>query len=341
VTLCAPQFADVAREAYASGWAATGGPMTDRVRAGCVAAVALACEHHDSPGVLEATLRLGELEGTWAAVYQRREQLYADHTTLIMTAWVALVSTLDVSVVVSDFRRRIGVDVATEAVQDDTDRRAEAVAAVAALLALLWRDPFDRSYLDLANAVGQALADASAEGTAGAYAIAAEQLGATGMDFDLAFNDAYDALSKLDGGAAAAAVVIRQVIAFTTADLARLLDRLAGEGASHDDMTTAAADLLGGDNQRGVSVAVDLAMGAAFTAAATDLFTIHGARQVDFVTAGDGRVCQLCQSAEDGGPYDIGSAPAPPLHGFCRCTTVPTSPLTTLNIVRYLLGGTS
>src|SRR5215475_1321028 len=71
-------LAAIAREAYAMGWAASRGPMTDRVRAGSVAAVDLALAHWDEPGVLEATLQLGHLEGIWAGIFDRRLQLHAD-----------------------------------------------------------------------------------------------------------------------------------------------------------------------------------------------------------------------------------------------------------------------
>src|SRR5579859_1645562 len=60
-----PSIAEQAREAYAEGWARTGGPLTDRVKAGCIAAVEMAREHPHDAGILEATLRLGSLEGTW------------------------------------------------------------------------------------------------------------------------------------------------------------------------------------------------------------------------------------------------------------------------------------
>jgi hypothetical protein len=51
-------LADLAREAYAAGWALSGGPMTRRVQLGCLAAVQAALEHADDPHVLEAALQI-------------------------------------------------------------------------------------------------------------------------------------------------------------------------------------------------------------------------------------------------------------------------------------------
>jgi 2'-5' RNA ligase len=48
-------LAEAARSAYAAGWALSGGPMTDQVRAGCTAAVAHATENRDDPGILEVS----------------------------------------------------------------------------------------------------------------------------------------------------------------------------------------------------------------------------------------------------------------------------------------------
>ena len=67
-------IAPYARTAYAQGWAASGGPMTARVKAGCVAAVEHAIAHAEDPRILEVMLHLGRLEGAWALIYQRREE---------------------------------------------------------------------------------------------------------------------------------------------------------------------------------------------------------------------------------------------------------------------------
>lgn len=49
-----------------------------------------------------------------------------------------------------------------------------------------------------------------------------------------------------------------------------------------------------------------------------------GIEQVDYVTAGDDRVSDICRSLEAAGPYALGSAPVPgrDSHPNCRCTIV-------------------
>ena len=50
----AVDLATRAREAYAAGWALSGGPLTPQVQAGCAAAIINALEHGDHPGILDA-----------------------------------------------------------------------------------------------------------------------------------------------------------------------------------------------------------------------------------------------------------------------------------------------
>src|SRR5947209_8774166 len=55
----AESIAGYARHAFAAGWARSGGPMTERVKAACQVAVQLAYEHAHDPGILEVALDLG------------------------------------------------------------------------------------------------------------------------------------------------------------------------------------------------------------------------------------------------------------------------------------------
>ncbi|WP_372672566.1 hypothetical protein [Amycolatopsis kentuckyensis] len=329
-------FADAARLAFVSGWAATGGPLTDQVRAGCATAVALACEHHTEPGVLEATVRLGELEGTWAEVYARREALAAERTALITTAWKSLAVTVDVAGSVASFRRRLSL--ASESTdQEVRDRhRAEAAAAALLLLSGIAAERHDPRFQDLALLVTDALRAGWAEGHAGALALAAHQAGYGPLDFAAAFADAY---RDHPGDPAAAAAVIAGLIRASAADVAAVLARLADDGADYDAMVSAVWNLLGSGDQRAITVGVDVAMGVEFTRAGLALYRTYGATLVDFVTVGGAQVCPACLDAEAANPHPIGGAPAPPLHPYCRCALIPTSPLTSLDVTRYLLGG--
>jgi hypothetical protein len=58
-------LAQAAINAFAAGWALSDGPMTPGSRPGASPAVlTTALGHSDDRGVLEATLRIGNLEGT-------------------------------------------------------------------------------------------------------------------------------------------------------------------------------------------------------------------------------------------------------------------------------------
>ena len=126
------KLAETVRAAYAVGWAQSGGPMTERVKAGCLAAIGYALDNPDAPDLLEATINLGSVEGTWAHVLNRREALYRHHTAAVLDAWRALIDRAQVADMVAGFRRAIGL---RESSQEDRERRrAEATAAALALL---------------------------------------------------------------------------------------------------------------------------------------------------------------------------------------------------------------
>src|SRR5437879_7665339 len=238
-------FADQARVAFAIGWAATGGPLTDRVKAASMAAVALAVSHADAPGVIEATMQLGSLEGTWAQVYARREDLYRQHGATVLAAWQALVANgFDSATVVGAFRR--AAHLTESATTDDQRRRREReAAAIAAALAALHRllaDTGSEPYRELITAVEQSVRDGVAEGTAGAIAIVAQQLGHAGIAFDQAFIDARTAVTDLEQYQAQAVQWTKKTGEAGARELGRRLARQADDDASASDMVAAAGD---------------------------------------------------------------------------------------------------
>jgi hypothetical protein len=113
-------------------------------------------------------------------------------------------------------------------------------------------------------------------------------------------------------------------------DLGGRLSVLAAEGAGFDDMVDAAAEIIGGDDIRAVGALLDLAMGQSFSRGALRLYGRMGVAEVDFVTAGGGAVCPLCLDAESKSPWALASAPAPPLHPYCRCNLSASEPMTGL-----------
>lgn len=315
-TAAAASIAHLAREAYAEGWARTGGPMTDRVKAGCVAAIELACAHPHGVGVLEATLRLGSLEGTWARVFQRRDDLMAKQTTILATVWRDAVARLDTGAMVRDARAGIGL---AEAANDPTLReRARKAARDAALTLLAWL-PASAAWQGLRTAMRQALQSGRAEGAADAIAIAGHAAGQLGMDFDLAFTHAYQALENLGTLWADADGWLAKMLGRSADDLGRALGDLAAQGASYEDMLTAAGSILDGVAGDSVSFIVDWALQTALSQGALTLYADEGVQAADWVTAGDARVCPACSANEDNGPYAPSAFPPMPDHPRCRC----------------------
>jgi len=324
------------RETFAHGWAASGGPMTPRVREACRVAVELACEHADDPAVFEVTLKLGSLEGTWAKVYDRREVLYAKHITAVADKWRPLVKRLPVSMAVSRFRLALGL---RETNENPKDRTAQAIAQAAWLLHQASENPNDPEYIELVQTIADALKDGMAEGEAGAIALAAQQVHIVGIDFDIAFRDAWEALASLGDYLADAKGWLSKILDGAATDVGRLLSRLAEAGASYDDMVSAVQELLTDKEIKAITTLVDMAMGQSFARGALALYAREGIRDVDFFTAGDTRVCAICDTFEKHSPYALVEAPHPSIHPFCRCTLVATQPLQALDFTPYLPEG--
>jgi hypothetical protein len=308
-----------ARTAYAQGFAASGGPLTEQVKAGCLAAVELAVARADDPYVLEATLQLGALEGTWAAVYQRRQQVHDGNEQTILAAWKALGLATQAGELVTAVRQQAGL---TEALRDKAHGVADWVAGLIRRLfsSRVTVDGWHR----LATAVTTALNKARAEGQAAALGLAANQQGVIGFSFELAFEDAYRALENASTltGAAAADGWLSRMLGDAADEIGARLATLTRGGASYDDMIAAASDLLDGATSRSVQAAVDLLTSRAMSQGALDLYRSEGVTHVDFLSAGDGRVCPPCDAAEKRNPYAVGDAPVPGLHARCRCAVV-------------------
>lgn len=332
----------LAREAYAMGWAASGGPMTDRVRAGSVAAVRYALDHATDPDVLEVTLHLGHLEGVWAQVFARRLALHELVDTGVMRLWLPMVRRLPWRSLVRDFRAKAGVleTVVLEADGDrpDRDQVADGIAAARQFLAALPEaDDWDR----LRTVLRDGIARAQAEGTVDALALAADQVGRIGLDFDVAFTDAYNALADLgseDTLIGEADNWLTRMIGDSATDLGRALARATASGMSYEDMLAEVMGLLDSPTARGARTALDLLTSRAMSAGALRLYGREGVQQVDFATASDQRVCPQCLEAEAGSPYPLDRAPVPGLHPGCRCVTYAADPLPLATLDRYLPG---
>lgn len=305
-----------ARKAFAAGWAASGGPMTDRVRAGCTAAVALAVERAEDPRILEVTLDLGKLEGMWAKLFARREQLTAQHAKSVTKAWRAAVTRELLAAAVRAVLRRHAPRESSDPTRDDV---AAATAAVAAVLASLPNRP---EWTTLRQAMRDALAAGRAEGAAGAATIAADQAGDEPPDWDTAFQDAYDALDTDHTLWAEADGWLKRLLDRASFDLGRALADQEADGAAADNMVDAADSELDGEDVPSVDFTTDWALGTAFAAGALAWYRQQGEVLISWVTAGGPNVCQTCIGNESGSPYPIEDFPLMPAHPNCRCLAI-------------------
>ncbi|MFI2078670.1 2'-5' RNA ligase family protein [Streptomyces triculaminicus] len=304
-----------AREAFAAGWAASGGPMTDRVQAACRAAVQTAAQCADDPRILEVTVDLGRLEGMWALLFARREEQQATHTRAVTAAWRPMIDRVAIASAVDTVRGRAGL---AEARRPLGDLAAEALAAARTLLRAL---ADLTGWTALRTALRNAIAAGRAEGMVNAVAIAAERLATASvrLDWDIAFQHAYRSLEGLEELWAGADGWLARMVDGTADDLGRMLARAAEEGASRDEMIDAAMDLLTGEEIDSVAFTIDWAMTTAADEGALALYQSEGVLQIDIISAGDGRVCPSCIDAEAGSPWRIGDQPRMPLHPMCRC----------------------
>lgn len=325
--------APYARTAYAQGVAASGGPITDRVKAGCIAAVAEACEHADDPHVIEVTLQLGKLEGTWAAVFDRRLKRHADNDAALAAAWTSMLDGAAYGSVISTVRQHFGL---TEAAGPVLRSAADWIAS--RIRQLLDSTISGVKWFQLRQAVRAAIATATAEGRVGALALGANQQAIIGFDFDLAFDHAYDALGNINSLVRDSDVDawLSNLLADTADDAGLRLASMIRDSASRADMIDALSELLGNGESKAITSAFDLLTSRAMSQGALDLYASEGVARVDFMTAGDDRVCNSpCYEAEQSNPYLLANAPQPGLHPLCRCCLAAVDPLPYSTVAPY------
>lgn len=310
-------IAATAREAFASGWALSGGPMTERVKVASTAAVQTAIAHANDPRILEVTVDLGKLEGMWATLFQRRDRLIAQYTDTVTTAWRDLITARTFRDGLYHLRAELGLRE-----NDDDERKRRKEAATAAALAMLKALAGRPGWAKLRQAIRDAIAAGRAEGIVNAVAIAAERAGRTGLDWNKALDRAYQQLERLDELWADVDDWTDRIIHRAAADLGNVLADQADQDTSHDEMTAAAVALLGGAVVGAAGFVTDWAMTAAADRGALDLYQRLGAATVDWVTVGDERVCDRCEANEAGNPWSLGTVPEFPAHPRCRCTPV-------------------
>lgn len=308
-----------ARTAYAQGWAASGGPMTAAVMAGSIAAMDLCEEHAHDPHILEVAIHLGRLEGVWAKVFERRFKMMANFTAMVTALWRRLMKILDVPGNIAILRQQAGI---AEDSNDDAQRRQalRKIARDVALRMLGWL-PGTSEWQSLRDAMRQLVASGQAEGYADAIDIAASEQDIIGYSFDIAFQHAYDALANLGQAWADSDTWLQQMLGRAADQFGRVLGDLAAADASYEDMVNAAMDVLDMtyDGVDAVEFTVDWALSAGFSRGALDLYRSENVEYVTWMTAGDDRVCPVCEKNGADSPFLISDFPDMPAHPRCRC----------------------
>lgn len=326
-----------AREAYLTGWAGSGLPLTTRGAAAAEAAIAYAARHAGNPAVFETTLKLGQLEGAWAVIYDRRHDLIQARTAPVMTLWRTMIHRLRTGSLLTSYRAQAGL---TPEASDPTRKSAQVMAAAAALRWLLgiMEDP---AYSTFTTAIREAVQAGLAEGVTGVILLAAEQNGhAPGeLDLELAFKHAYEALENLPSLPGMADQWAQRIINGAAADLGRVLASMTADGASYQDMLTAVMQTTGSADVRAVATLLDYAISGGYAQGALNLYASEGVDLASWLTAGDSAVCAACQESEDNSPYEISQFPPCPGHVRCRCTPVPAGPVPVSVFIQYLTGG--
>lgn len=308
-------IAPFARHAFAAGLARSGGPVTERTRAGSVAAVAIACEHADDPRILEVTLKLGSLHGVWAQIFDRRDRIADEQTRLVAAAWRKAFTRQAIGDAVKAFRQ--GLPAVTEADRPDPDLTARAINAAKVLLGAL---PYGLAWAGIRRALRDAVATGRAEGAVSAVALAGDAAGRVGLDWDIAFDTAYEQLDNLDDLWGDADGWLGRILDRSAADLGRALAGAASSQASYSDMLDAAVSVLSGADVESVAFVVDWALNTGLAQGALSLYRSEGVTSVSWLTAGDDSVCPICEGNEENSPFPIEDFPMCPAHPRCRCT---------------------
>lgn len=309
-----------ARAAYAQGWAVSGGPMTQRVQAGCLAVMDMCESRWNEPDIIEVAIHLGKLEGVWAKIFARRFALMDKLTVQTQQTWRSVTKQLDVAGVLEVLAQQFGL---VESKEDDERAkrdRARAAARDAVNRLLQWL-PGTPEWQALRNELRDAILSGRAEGFADALAIAGLEAHTVSFDFDLAFQHAYDALENLGETWAQGDAWLERMLGRAADEFTRTIGDLVASEAEYSQLLAAGLDVLQATtaDEDIVSFIIDWAMSAGMSQGALDLYKSENVEKVTWMTAGDGRVCILCEQHGIDSPFPIMDFPEMPAHPRCRC----------------------
>lgn len=245
------------------------------------------------------TIHIPTAAGVWRQVYSHRLALHAAADDVVLTAWRQDVSGLDLTqaaAVLGETRQ-------------PTDHRGEAAAA--AVLALLSARSWQRTRRALATAAKRSH---QAGWDAGRHLASRDRAddtpyGDRGSDTAISRADMSD--HNADGTATAA---LTAALTATARRTGRVMASSSDPATDGEDTVDAGDDLL---------LATDVAVSAAYGAGLLAAYLASGIGAVEWITAGDERVCDTCLANEAGNPYSLYGAPRLPAHPRCRCVLAP------------------
>lgn len=272
----------------------------------------------------EVTIDLSKLEGIWATVYGRQDALQAKQVRAARREWQAMIAGLDLTAFVAAFMSLAlmlpgmpapGTDHPEQHVAKwhKTELRRQARSMASGFLAGLPDHPGWEAFLTV---VTVALTKAAGEGFAAALGIAAAEAGHAGFNWRRAARDGQTGPSRQQVQNAAKAIV-----AGTVTDLAVALAALAIGGATVDKMTRRLQKIL--RTGRALTVYLTDAMARANADAMAQVYADADVRLLDWVTAGDRKVCASCEDHEARNPWRLEDFPPMPDHPGCRCVQMP------------------
>jgi SPP1 gp7 family putative phage head morphogenesis protein len=123
-------------------------------------------------------------------------------------------------------------------------------------------------------------------------------------------------------------ITIQSIAANRMSELAQVLADGLLNGDNATTIARAVAELL--DDPVWAELVALTETTRAVTRASLDTYARNGVEAVEWLTAEDQRVCQLCAGNEDDGPVLLGQSfgsgdPGPPAHPSCRCALAPAS----------------
>ncbi len=184
----------------------------------------------------------------------------------------------------------------------------------------------------LATNAGQALRDTAhtglvqsyAEGQTGARQLVSVTRGQIGVDLaamTVDFATAVAAADNLDSLWTEADAWLADHVGVVSRALGDAVGQALTDGTGRDELLGTLEGVI--DDAGFAEVLYDHAMATALGQGAADLYQSENVASVDWSTAGDSRVDQICETYETNSPYALASAPSVPAHVNCRCSLMP------------------